>query len=436
MNPGRPWRRALAWLALLAPLFYLSYGLANHLAAGRATVPSIVFDWERRIPFWDWTIFPYWSVNVFYAASLLLARSRHELDRHGVRLLTAQAVAVTCFIAFPLRFSFGQPEVQGAAGWLFAALRSFDQPYNQAPSLHIALALILWDLYRRLIHGRVARWLLHGWTLAICGSVLTTYQHHVIDIPTGALLGVLCIWAWPLERRVSMARAWRCSTDKRRRTLAWRYAAGALLLLALTVVATPLVGAAAWWLLWPALSLALVGLNYLGLGARGFQMDGAGRMAWPARVLLAPYRVAARCNAWCWTRHLPPLHPVLPGLSVGRLSRLSAGARPTTLVSLCAELQAPPDSRCLCLPWLDLVPASPTALRRAAALIDRAVRQGEPVVVGCALGWSRSVAALACWLTRHGHARDTDAALAQLQRSLPRVALGSDWLRALREAAR
>ena len=49
----RPWRRALAWLALLGPFFYASYGLANHLAAARAHVPSIVFDWERHIPFWD-----------------------------------------------------------------------------------------------------------------------------------------------------------------------------------------------------------------------------------------------------------------------------------------------------------------------------------------------------------------------------------------------
>lgn len=439
MSPARPWRRALGWLALLGPLFYLSYGTANHLAAARDAVPSIVFGWERHIPFWDWSIFPYWSVNAFYAASLLLARSRHELDRHGARLLTAQAVAVLCFIALPLRFSFGQPEAQGAAGWLFAALRSFDQPYNQAPSLHIALALILWDLYRRPIHGRAARWLLHGWTLAICVSVLTTYQHHFIDIPTGALLGVLCIWAWPLERQVSMARAWRCSADAHRRRLALRYAAGAALLVALTVVLTPRVGAVVWWLLWPALSLALVALNYLGLGARGFQMDASGRMAWPARVLLAPYRAAAGFNAWCWTRHLPPLREVLPGVSVGSLPRLvpaRAGSRPATLVSLCAELQAPPATPCLCLPWLDLVPASPAALRRAAALIERAVHRGDPVIVGCALGWSRSVAALACWLTRSGRAAHTEAALAQLQRAHPQMVLGSDWLRALHQAAR
>ena len=30
-------------------------------------------------------------------------------------------------------------------------------------------------------------------------SVLTTYQHHFIDIPTGVLLGLLSVWIWPPE---------------------------------------------------------------------------------------------------------------------------------------------------------------------------------------------------------------------------------------------
>ena len=428
---ARPWRRALAWLAGLAPFFYLSYGLANHLAAARASVPSVVFDWEHQIPFWDWTIFPYWSVNVFYGLSLLLARNRHELDRHGARLLTAQCIAVLCFVAMPLHFSFGQPEAQGLAGALFAALRGFDQPFNQAPSLHIALAVILWDLYRRLIHGRFARLVLHGWTLAICASVLTTWQHHFIDIPTGALLGVFCVWAWPLERRVAMVQAWRPTAESRRRALAARYGVGALLIGAVALG----LGGASLWLVWPAVSCALVALNYAGFGARGFQMDRQGRMAWPARLLLAPYRAAASLNGRWWTRSLPPLREVLPGVSVGSLSRLAEVTLPrSTLVSLCAELQAPAPGRCLCQPWLDLVPATPLALRRAAMTIDRAVHHGDPVIVGCALGFSRSVAALACWLARSGRVRDADEALAQLRQAHPQMVLGDDWLLALRKA--
>lgn len=430
-----PWRRALAWLALLAPFFYASYGLANHLAAARAPVPSVVFDWERHIPFWDWTIVPYWSLNAFYGLSLLLARCRHELDRHAARLLTAQVVAVACFIAWPLHFSFGQPPADGMAGLLFAALRGFDQPFNQAPSLHITLVVILWDLYRRLIQGRIARAVLHLWALAICGSVLTTFQHHFIDVPTGALLGLLCVWAWPLERRVSMRKTWHWTSDRRRRLLALRYAAAAAALLPVALT----LGGAALWLLWPTTSLAMVALNYAGFGARGFQMDARGRMAWPARLLLAPYRVAARINALLWTRRLPPLREVLPGLWLGslpRLPRLGSGRRQATVVSLCAELQAPGFARCHCLPWLDLVPASPAALRRAADAIDRALQRGEPVVVGCALGFSRSAAALACWLARSGRARDVESALRQLRRSHPQMVLDADWQASLRQAVR
>ena len=141
---GRPWKRAALWLAGLAPLFYLTYGVANHLAAGRTGVPVVVFGWERQIPFLAWTIIPYWSINLFYGASLFVCETRRELDTHGRRLLTAQAIAVACFLLFPLRFSFEKPAIEpGLAGFKFDALLSFDKPYNQAPSLHIALLVIL-----------------------------------------------------------------------------------------------------------------------------------------------------------------------------------------------------------------------------------------------------------------------------------------------------
>jgi hypothetical protein len=430
-------RRAAGWLALLAPFFYLSYGLANALAASRAAVPSVVFGWEHHVPFWQWTIFPYWSLNAFYGLSLFVARSRHELDRHGARLLTVQCIAVACFIAFPLRFSFGQPEASGAAGWLFAALRGFDQPFNQAPSLHIALVVVLWDLYRRVIHGRLARAVLHVWALAICGSVLTTYQHHFIDIPTGALLGVLGVWAWPLERRVSMARAWQWSREPARRRLAAAYALGAAACAAAAAALATAGWAVALWLLWPAVSLALVALIYAGFGARGFAMDARGRMAWPARVLLAPYLLGARLNGRLWTRALPASRELLPGVAIGSLARLSGTALPprTTVLSLCAEMQAPAASRSHCLPWLDLVPASPQALARAAGRIEAAVRRGDAVLVGCALGFSRSAAALACWLAKSGRARDVDEAIAMLRRVHPQLVLGPAWQHALRQAA-
>ena len=44
-------KRAALWLVFLAPFFYLSYGFANWAASQRENVGSIVYDWERAVPF-------------------------------------------------------------------------------------------------------------------------------------------------------------------------------------------------------------------------------------------------------------------------------------------------------------------------------------------------------------------------------------------------
>jgi hypothetical protein len=166
MTERRPWGRALLWLALLGPFFLLSYGAATWLATQRAVVPALVFAWESATPLWPWTIVPYWSIDILYGISLALCAARAELDTHAKRLLTAQVVAVTCFILAPLRFTFERPPLDGVFGALFALLGEFDKPFNQAPSLHIALLVILWMLYAR----HVPRWslpLVHAWFVLI-----------------------------------------------------------------------------------------------------------------------------------------------------------------------------------------------------------------------------------------------------------------------------
>lgn len=150
-------------------------------------------------------------------------------------------------------------------GWLFDVLMGFDKPYNQAPSLHIALLVVLWVCYARYASG-AWRWLLHGWFALIGLSVLTTWQHHFIDVPTGALAGWLCVWLWPQAQPAPFARA-SLSRDRQRRRLAARYGLGALACAAVAFA----VGGAALWLCWPALALALVALNYLLFGAAGFR---------------------------------------------------------------------------------------------------------------------------------------------------------------------
>ncbi len=221
-----PWRRAAAWLLFLAPFFFITYGLANWSASQRADVPSLVFEWEHAIPFWAWTILPYWSIDALYGLSLFVCLTRHELDTHAKRLLTAQAIAITCFVLVPLRFAFAHPAADGVWGLMFDALAGFDQPFNQLPSLHIALAVILWALYARRLSG-IARLAMELWFLLICGSVLTTYQHHFIDIPTGLLLGALCLWAWPFADEGNgraIAAQWQWTRDMEWYKGKWDYA--------------------------------------------------------------------------------------------------------------------------------------------------------------------------------------------------------------------
>lgn len=148
-STGRPRGLAVLALLVLGPFFFGSYGLATWAASQRAHVGVVVFGWERHIPLLPWTIVPYWSIDLLYGLSLFLCRTRAELWTHVRRLLTVQAVAVACFLLFPLRFSFERPAMDGVPGAMFAVLAGFDKPFNQAPSLHIALLVVLWAFYAR-----------------------------------------------------------------------------------------------------------------------------------------------------------------------------------------------------------------------------------------------------------------------------------------------
>ena len=141
MKPALP--ATLLKLAAVAVLFYASYGLTNYLTALRAPVPEIIYGWERAMPFVPWTIIPYWSLNLLYALGFFLARTRAELHRYIAQLLAAQAIAVCGFLLFPLQISWAKPDGDGIFFALFRSLAAFDQAYNEAPSLHIILTLIV-----------------------------------------------------------------------------------------------------------------------------------------------------------------------------------------------------------------------------------------------------------------------------------------------------
>jgi protein-tyrosine phosphatase/membrane-associated phospholipid phosphatase len=424
MPEPRPWKRAAAWLAFVGPFFFASYGIANWIASRRADVGAIVFGWERAIPFWAWTIIPYWSIDLLYAVSFFISTTKREVDRHAQRLLAVQLLSVFFFITLPLRFTFDRPPAEGVFGALFAALGSFDKPFNQAPSLHISLLVLIW--VRLAAHVRRFRWLLHAWMTLIGLSILTTYQHHFIDLPTGMAAGFLVLWALP-DEGTSPLRGMRWTPDPRARRLALAYLGGAVVFVTLTFLA------GTWlWMWWPAGALAMVALHYGFVGARGFQKNSQGRLTLGSRWLLAPYLAAARINSRLWTRNQATSVEVTDGVSIGRVPGRRELETFDAIVDLAPEVAcAKPGARWYrCIAVLDLTTPDEATLSAAAEAIEEGRKRGR-VLVCCALGFSRSAAAVAAWLLMTGRARSPEEAAAMVRKARPAIVLHPRHLDAL-----
>jgi protein-tyrosine phosphatase/membrane-associated phospholipid phosphatase len=420
-------RRACLWLLLLAPFFYITYGFANWLASQRQSVPNLAFAWERQIPFIAWSIVPYWSINTFYGLSLFINDRLEGIDHLAKRYLTAQVIAVCCFIAFPLTAIFTKPDTTGIPGFMFAALGGFDKPFNQAPSLHIALLVIIWDHLRRRMTG-IGRSLWHAWCLLIGASVLTTYQHHSIDIPTGAMLGLSALWLFPADRPSPLA-GFRWTRDHKALRLGSYYGLGALIFILLTAVGLHQSGVFL-FLLWPALALALVALGYLGAGPGIFQKGTDGRITLASFWLFMPYRLGVAGNIQIWTRRFAANAEIADGVHLGRFPHRKDAAAFAAVVDMTGELAAPRHRAATdwrSFPALDLV-AVPSEILHAAVDAVEDMRRNGPILICCALGMQRSATVAALWLLRTGRAKNPDDAIRLLKATGRPVHISADNL--------
>ena len=455
-------KTSLLKLALVGILFYASYTLSNYYAASLAHVPEIAFAWERNIPFWEWTILPYWSLNLMYAAAFFLCRDTREQNRYVARLVSAQIVATTCFMLFPLHFGWPKPPTDGLWGVMFDSLVAFDLPYNQSPSLHIALSIIVGAFYwTRFPKIRLPILL---WQSLIALSVLTTYQHHFIDVPTGALLGWLVLWVIPqhgvspFRRRnlsvvqpdsqtgrlktseVSFCEAKTNNTDfreaqtspetrSREIKIAMLYLAGAVL------SALPSLFGGAWlWTLWVGVSLSVVAFAYLTGNAAVFQKQADGRLSAAATILLLPYLAGVRLNMAYWLRGKAKTARVRDDVLIGSVSEISDDL--PAVLDVCAEYSRPRYRGAYrVLPLLDMVVPSENDLVQAALLLEALRRQHGKVLTCCALGYGRSAAVVLTWLLVYGGCRDLAQATAELKQARSQMVLPLETAKAVEAAA-
>ena len=365
----KPFLSQLTALVVVAAIFYASYGATNALASARANVPEIYFAWERAVPFWAWSIVPYWSLNLLYALGFFLCRDGRELARYVTQLLAAQVIATLFFIIFPLQMSWEKPAVSGLSGFLFLSLAAFDLPFNQAPSLHIILCVVVGVFYLRKARAVWLKAALAAWFALIGFSVLTTYQHHFIDIPTGLAAGCFVLLVRPMDGeplRFAMA------------TEAARYKWAALYLgLAFFTLFAVILGAQIWsswalWLSWASLSFALVACGYAFLGAGVFAKNERGRHAVAAKALLFPYLCVARLNALFWLRGRRLSDEILPGLYLGSVKE---AGKFDAVLDLAAEFERPGGAQIYAsVPMLDMITPGADELKRGADELEWLVK--------------------------------------------------------------
>ena len=359
----------LAALVVVAAIFYASYGATNALASARANVPEIYFAWERAVPFWAWSIVPYWSLNLLYALGFLLCRDGRELARYVTQLLAAQVIATLFFIIFPLQMSWEKPAVSGLSGFLFSSLAAFDLPFNQAPSLHIILCVIVGAFYLRKARSVWLKAALIAWFALIGLSVLTTYQHHFIDIPTGLAAGYFVLLVRPIDGEPLR---FAVVADAARYKWTALYLGLAFLTLFAAIAGAKIWGAWMLWLSWASLSFALVACGYAFLGAGVFAKNGQGRHAAAAKALLLPYLCVARLNAIFWLRGRRLSDEILPGLYLGSVK---AAGKFDAVLDCAAEFERPGSAQIYAsLAMLDMITPSADELKRGADELERLVK--------------------------------------------------------------
>ncbi len=408
----------------LSIYFLIIYGSCLAVSAGRANVPSFYFPWEHRIPFVAAMVVPYLSIDLFFITAPLLIAGNRQLRAHCSRVLLAISLAGFFFLVLPLKFAFTRPQVHGWVGQVFDQFQRADRPFNQLPSLHVALLVIVGDVFLRKTRGAM-RTALVAWFCLIAASPLLVYQHHLADLVAGLALGLICVTLINADsERIAFDRSIR---------VGFYYFAAAMVIVGISVW----IGRASWPLWWPGLSLALVAVGYFFVGPAIFAKRD-GRLPVTTRLLYWPTLLGQAASRRWYARFSRPYDALTPRLWIGRLlsSAEAAAARDAgvgAVIDLTCEFDEPPAFQALSylnLQTLDL--SAPTAAQIARAVVF--IREHETrsiVYLHCKAGYSRTAVIAAAYLLATARAATVDEAIAQLRTARPAIVIRSEARRAI-----
>lgn len=187
-----PFKRRLRAVSLASLVHFVFYFSANHWPRVEPKLLSMSAI-DEAMPFLPWAVFPYVSAYGLVFASFLSLRRAHLGRRFLQVLITCVIIAGALHWAYPTRYPrelFPIPaDTDALSAGLLSLVRFFDTPSSCLPSLHVATAvlsaLLVWRENRRRF------WLFSAWALVIALSTLSTKQHYLLDVVTGALLAIV-----------------------------------------------------------------------------------------------------------------------------------------------------------------------------------------------------------------------------------------------------
>jgi len=391
-------KERFVWMIYMAIFFFLLYGAANQYAELTAPHASLWMEWEKKIPFIEAFIVPYMSSDLMFVVAFFFPYSRVELRVLSARILFIISVATIVFIVFPLQFSFTKPSVENF-NFLFSILEA-DLPFNQLPSLHIAFAIVLWYSMRKHFQNRWLKVFTALWLWLIALSTLFVYQHHFIDLPTGALLGLLSVYAVGEKKESLLSHSF---TTPRSLKMALYYIGASVLMMILAFVVPSVFS---WLFLWLFISLLMVSVIY----AFGLNTLLAGKEAnpsWWQWLVFAPYFVGNYLSWQYYKRKLPLMKVLKDNVYLGRypssmeykeLQKQGIGLALNLAMEQQIQKKGLPQIR---LPYLDQTIQSPESLHKGVLYIEEYKTKG--VYVHCTLGLSRSVLLASAWLIFKGY---------------------------------
>ena len=178
-----------------------TYLIPNHFMGWQGTTvldPTTSLD--LAIPFMAWTIVIYLSLFYFFYPLPLIStpgdkRGRYEALIMSQSMIVLFVISNIWFLICPAEIHIRSQALDNVDTMhpvflaMFEGLWFMDEPYNAWPSLHVSSAGLFTFFAIRWWKGKPMRqWAVGIWWILMSLSILTTKQHFMLDMITGALI--------------------------------------------------------------------------------------------------------------------------------------------------------------------------------------------------------------------------------------------------------